>query len=862
MKWKYFTLLVVLISIMNQINVFGQNVKLTTQAEVDAFTGTRIDGYLLIRSEDITDLGKLSSLDTVTRSVFIEYNRKLRNLEGLDSILHIGEMLFIEGNPELDSIKAFGLLKYVGGPLVLRKNAVLNDCCAFYPLISGTQGVIEGDFFISRNKGCKSEKELRENCDSDTDNDGKDDTEDGCPNDPDKIQPGICGCGIAETDSDKDGTPDCTDKCPNDSNKIEPGTCGCGEEDRDRDNDGTPDCEDECPYNPALTVVGACGCENPRIVDIAIDNIGTCDDKGTATSADDTYPVDVTIIFERVPTSGKVLITGGTNAALNFSTSSTASSYTLFDLPFKPNGKSIEVIATFEGNRHCTKRRIFYGIRAPESCSTNACDPPNDIRLNGTEDVPSEVLLSWTDLGIGTEYQVEYTPDDTINWVTKIVKTNQLLLSNLSFYTTYIYRIKSLCDNQKESVYSLGKFITGGLECELTKATVQNVDCQDNETPDDTSDDYLTFDLYVEGENVGNGFSIDNVEGENNGQYNIKNAYRTAAGTFGNGDIIVTITDNEDTTCQLSTVVVEPASCDDDCRINFITFGKIHSCHDGGTRWTANDDFFIADMIVNFKNPPKEGHLRLQSRFFQSVPVNRLQNTNSYTFRRILLPATGKNFELKAVFTKEKTCTYTADFGGVLIEENKLCSEECSILNTQVSNVQCMDNNTTDTADDYLTFELMVRGIHTASSYQVSNVGGVDTGRYNRPTLFRTANGVNGNAVTIIVTDSNDPNCQSTISIDTNCESALKVNNSYTSRLTNQVTTLKLYPNPARETLFVEYPSTQTTPLVEVFDLLGQKVISQSMKGAELNISHLQKGLYHLVIKDGEIIQTKKFIKE
>jgi len=60
----------------------------------------------------------------------------------------------------------------------------------------------------------------------------------------------------------------------------------------------------------------------------------------------------------------------------------------------------------------------------------------------------------------------------------------------------------------------------------------------------------------------------------------------------------------------------------------------------------------------------------------------------------------------------------------------------------------------------------------------------------------------------------------------------------------------------------VDYPATQTTPLVEVFDLLRQRVISQKMDGTELNISHLQKGLYHLVIREGEVIQTKKFIKE
>lgn len=48
-------------------------------------------------------------------------------------------------------------------------------------------------------------------------------------------------------DSDSDGTPDSEDDCPDDVNKTEPGECGCGELDSDTDEDGTADCNDNCP---------------------------------------------------------------------------------------------------------------------------------------------------------------------------------------------------------------------------------------------------------------------------------------------------------------------------------------------------------------------------------------------------------------------------------------------------------------------------------------------------------------------------------------------------------------------------------------------------------------------------------------
>jgi len=94
----------------------------------------------------------------------------------------------------------------------------------------------------------------------DADGDGTADCNDGCPNDPNKVAPGACGCGVADTDTDGDGTADCNDLCPNDPAKTDPGACGCGVADTDTDGDGTPDCNDGCPNDPAKTDPGACGC--------------------------------------------------------------------------------------------------------------------------------------------------------------------------------------------------------------------------------------------------------------------------------------------------------------------------------------------------------------------------------------------------------------------------------------------------------------------------------------------------------------------------------------------------------------------------------------------------------------------------
>jgi hypothetical protein len=48
----------------------------------------------------------------------------------------------------------------------------------------------------------------------DSDGDGRPDFIDGCPADPAKADPGLCGCGVPDVDTDEDGVLDCLDNCP------------------------------------------------------------------------------------------------------------------------------------------------------------------------------------------------------------------------------------------------------------------------------------------------------------------------------------------------------------------------------------------------------------------------------------------------------------------------------------------------------------------------------------------------------------------------------------------------------------------------------------------------------------------------
>jgi hypothetical protein len=77
----------------------------------------------------------------------------------------------------------------------------------------------------------------------DTDGDGVDDCNDGCPLDPNKIVPGVCGCGVPDVDFDGDGHMDCVDNCPLFYNPAQ----------ADGDGDGVGNVCDNCPqvHNPS-----------------------------------------------------------------------------------------------------------------------------------------------------------------------------------------------------------------------------------------------------------------------------------------------------------------------------------------------------------------------------------------------------------------------------------------------------------------------------------------------------------------------------------------------------------------------------------------------------------------------------------
>lgn len=97
---------------------FSQNVTLTTQAEVDAFDETEIEGTLTVEGEDIIDLSPLNSLRNIGVDLIIQncpYLLEIRGFENLNSVgmNHLsppnsgGYKIDINNNENLKRISAF-----------------------------------------------------------------------------------------------------------------------------------------------------------------------------------------------------------------------------------------------------------------------------------------------------------------------------------------------------------------------------------------------------------------------------------------------------------------------------------------------------------------------------------------------------------------------------------------------------------------------------------------------------------------------------------------------------------------------------------------------------------------------------------
>ncbi len=102
------------------------NFVLSTQAEVDAFDCSELEGNLTISGENITDLSGLQGLTRVKGSLNISRNNQLTNLAGLENLQSVASLLRIEVNPRLRNLNGLAQLRHVGGMTIAFNDSLSN----------------------------------------------------------------------------------------------------------------------------------------------------------------------------------------------------------------------------------------------------------------------------------------------------------------------------------------------------------------------------------------------------------------------------------------------------------------------------------------------------------------------------------------------------------------------------------------------------------------------------------------------------------------------------------------------------------------------------------------------------------------
>ena len=78
--------------------------------------------------------------------------------------------------------------------------------------------------------------------------------------------------------------------------------------------------------------------------------------------------------------------------------------------------------------------------------------------------------------------------------------------------------------------------------------------------------------------------------------------------------------------------------------------------------------------------------------------------------------------------------------------------------------------------------------------------------------------------------------------------------------ITQSIDGLTIYPNPVNNGKVFISTTLNLTKEINIYDVLGKNIISQTLFGEELNISNLSPGVYILRIKEHEFSATRKLV--
>ncbi|WP_181072660.1 DUF11 domain-containing protein [Nonlabens tegetincola] len=155
------------------------------------------------------------------------------------------------------------------------------------------------------------------------------------------------------------------------------------------------------------------------------------------------------------------------------------------------------------------------------------------------------------------------------------------------------------------------------------------------------------------------------------------------------------------------------------CDITIISTSMISSCNNNATPTDPSDDFFTADVTVNFDAAPASGTLDLSGDTgAQTVDVTTFApGATSYTFPAVQMSSDGTPINITASFNGDPICTFSFNEPSAGLAPDS-CSPDCLISSIVSSNASsCNDSGTpNDPSDDTFTVDITVNYTNPANS--------------------------------------------------------------------------------------------------------------------------------------------------
>jgi len=286
--------------------------------------------------------------------------------------------------------------------------------------------------------------------------------------------------------------------------------------------------------------------------------------------------------------------------------------------------------------------------------------------------------------------------------------------------------------------------------CDIDTVIVTNIECNNNNTPNDPNDDLYSFDIEVQGSNVAPDWTIASPQVNATGTYNT--ITNIGPLNIADGTINLTVTDDNNSTCTFDFSVEPPVTCSDDCDIDMIIIENI-TCFDNNTPTDPLDDTFTFDITVEGSGVGTAWLSNVNINGNPDFPYSTTINAGPY-----LISSGDFNLQVFDIDGGER-CS-----DAILIVAPEPCSDECVIQAPVVENIVCDPGlDPTDPADDTYTFNITVTGFNVAGSW-IADDPNSSIGVYNATlTLgpYTIADGV----LNFTIEDMDDPTCSVDVSV-------------------------------------------------------------------------------------------------